>query len=598
MGGGLLQIAAYGAQDVYLTGDPQITFFKVVYRRHTNFSMESIEQQFSGSVGFGKSDLSCTISRNGDLINSMFLQVTLPQLPVGAKWIDYVGHRLISSVRINLGGDTIDEHNGRWLHVWDQLTHTRHDKDSYEEMVGHVDAGIGGWNSKYVTGQQTLYIPLQFWFNRNPGLSLPLIALQYHEVKVVFNFEKIEKLIEWPNTGKHVDVIVPPDNFGGMTIATGGTWNSAADAENNSGTFHVTGGSGDFIGNAQIFGNDKSPNFEANLYVDYIYLDTEERKRFAQMSHEYLIDQLQIQGKETFSTLKHRMRLNFNHPVKELVWVLEPTESTQENGTVGKLNTRDFALYDGISGLTRLTGWTEAAGFFTSGTTFGTGAQLTVVNTDGVLKKLEITEAGRDYQKGDVLSVPTNISDGTNITLSALHIERPPCYSGYVSGSSNISGVVTDFGIFGEGDLSEKYDWMKDAKLQINGHDRFSTRPASYFRRVQPYQFHSGAPEVPVYCYSFALRPEEFQPSGTCNFSRIDNAYLEINLNTYLTPHVYGSQGSTAKIPYYITQGTYTDGKYSSPTFNSDCEINIYAYAVSYNVLKIVSGRGGLAYSN
>ena len=598
MGGGLLQIAAYGAQDVYLTGDPQITFFKVVYRRHTNFSMESIEQQFSGSVGFGKSDLSCTISRNGDLINSMFLQVTLPQLPVGAKWIDYVGHRLISSVRINLGGDTIDEHNGRWLHVWDQLTHTRHDKDSYEEMVGHVDAGIGGWNSKYVTGQQTLYIPLQFWFNRNPGLSLPLIALQYHEVKVVFNFEKIEKLIEWPNTGKHVDVIVPPDNFGGMTIATGGTWNSAADAENNSGTFHVTGGSaGDIIGNAQTFG-DKSLNFEANLYVDYIYLDTEERKRFAQMSHEYLIDQLQIQGKETFSTLKHRMRLNFNHPVKELVWVLEPTESTQENGTVGKLNTRDFALYDGISGLTRLTGWTEAAGFFTSGTTFGTGAQLTVVNTDGVLKKLEITEAGRDYQKGDVLSVPTNISDGTNITLSALHIERPPCYSGYVSGSSNISGVVTDFGIFGEGDLSEKYDWMKDAKLQINGHDRFSTRPASYFRRVQPYQFHSGAPEVPVYCYSFALRPEEFQPSGTCNFSRIDNAYLEINLNTYLTPHVYGSQGSTAKIPYYITQGTYTDGKYSSPTFNSDCEINIYAYAVSYNVLKIVSGRGGLAYSN
>ena len=598
MGGGLLQIAAYCAQDVYLTGDPQITFFKVVYRRHTNFSMESIEQQFSGSVDFGKSDLSCTISRNGDLINSMFLQVTLPQLPVGAKWIDYVGHRLISSVRINLGGDTIDEHNGRWLHVWDQLTHTRHDKDSYEEMVGHVDAGIGGWNSKYVTGQQTLYIPLQFWFNRNPGLSLPLIALQYHEVKVVFNFEKIEKLIEWPNTGKHVDVIVPPDNFGGMTIATGGIWNSAADAENNSGTFHVTD-SGDFIGNAIDFGAN-SLNFEANLYVDYIYLDTEERKRFAQMSHEYLIDQLQIQGKETVKTLKYRMRLNFNHPVKELVWVLEPTESTQENGTVGKLNTRDFALYDGISGLTRLTGWTESSSdqLFASGTTFGTGAKLKVEITDHVLKKLKIETAGHDYQKGDVLSVPATISEGTNITLSALHIERPPCYSGYVSGSSNISGVVTDFGIFGEGDLSEKYDWMKDAKLQINGHDRFSTRPASYFRRVQPYQFHSGAPEVPVYCYSFALRPEEFQPSGTCNFSRIDNAYLEINLNTYLTPHVYGSQGSTAKIPYYITQGTYTDGKYPSPTFNSDCEINIYAYAVSYNVLKIVSGRGGLAYSN
>ena len=144
MGGGLLQIAAYGAQDVYLTGDPQITFFKVVYRRHTNFSMEAIQQHFSGKIGFGKSDISTTISRNGDLINSMYLQVTLPPAPNGWTWIDSVGHRLIKSIRINLGGDTIDEHNGRWLEIWDQLTHDATSKDAYSQMTGKQ--GIFGYH--------------------------------------------------------------------------------------------------------------------------------------------------------------------------------------------------------------------------------------------------------------------------------------------------------------------------------------------------------------------------------------------------------------------------------------------------------------------
>lgn len=598
MGGGLLQIAAYGAQDVYLTGDPQITFFKVVYRRHTNFSMEAIAQQFSGTVNFGKNDISCTISRNGDLVNSMFLQVTLPQLPIGAKWIDYVGHRLIKSVRVNLGGDTIDEHNGRWLHVWDQLTHTRHDKDSYEEMVGHSDAGIAGWTDTAIDGQQTLYIPLQFWFNRNPGLSLPLIALQYHEVKVVFNFENVEKLIQWPNTGTNL--------IRGETASADanlGKWDSSANSANNGGTYTYTEAA---LDDAKAFGTKLTSGFKANLYVDYIYLDTEERKRFAQMSHEYLIDQLQIQGKDTITSFNHRMRLNFNHPVKELIWVLEAPESTDETAGTGTLNTASFALFDGV----RVTGNTvnplwvsHNTGTLTGGGGAGGGATLKTEHDANTLKKFEISGAGTLYKKGDVLGIAANNATTANaaeIVLKARHITRDRCYNGYVkkAGSSSV-GVVTDFGIFGEGDKDEKYDWMKDAKLQINGHDRFSARPASYFRRVQPYQFHSGAPEVPVYCYSFALRPEEFQPSGTCNFSRIDNAYLDINLNEYLTPHIYGSAGASAQVPYYSSGLDYGNDAYTKPTFNAaDCEVHMFAFAVSYNVLKIVSGRGGLAYSN
>ena len=277
------------------------------------------------------------------------------------------------------------------------------------------------------------------------------------------------------------------------------------------------------------------------------------------MSHEYLIDQLQIHGKETLTSYSHRMRLNFNHPVKELIWVFEPPEGdyiTLSNTGTGLNFTSDSNLRTG----------------------FNTGAD---VNLHEQVK----------YRWGN-------------------------------------------FGEITKNDESDIYEWMKDAKLQINGHDRFSTRPGSYFRRVQPYQFHGGVPDVPIYVYSFALRPEEFQPSGTCNFSRIDNAYLELNLNKFVKPAVYNNAivKSTAadtnytnapRVPYYSIEATNiassasqaigpghadmneqrapwstVDGKLVQPTWRTNSKLNLYAYAVSYNVLKIVSGRGGLAYSN
>tara|TARA_X000001036_G_scaffold412213_1_gene425545 strand:- start:2531 stop:4087 length:1557 start_codon:yes stop_codon:yes gene_type:complete len=518
MGGGLLQIAAYGAQDVYLTGDPQITFFKVVYRRHTNFSMESIQQHFSGKVGFDKQDISTTISRNGDLVNSMILQVTLPHCPRGATWIDGVGHRLIKSVRINLGGDNIDEHNGRWLEIWDQITHDATSKDAYAIMTGKT--GLTGYSDG---GRRTLYIPLQFWFNRNPGLSLPLIALQYHEVKVVFDFERLDKLVKWPaslagNDGKW-------SSAAQLDLENGGPYGSNSVDTTTASMTDTTS-----VATWQTALTAASYEFKADLFVDYIYLDTEERKRFSQMSHEYLIDQLQIQGRETITSFNHRCRLNFNHPVKELIWVLEPPEKDNESG-----------YYDGV--------------------------------------------ADSETQLGD-----------------------------------------TVFGHFGQKAKNNAaiFGWMKDAKLQINGHDRFVTRSGDYFNYVQPWQFHSGSPSVPIYLYSFALRPEDYQPSGTCNFSRIDNAYLEMNLKKIVGDHDYGKMGDNvaagaagiAEPAYYAkvagesivggsvgwtNPGTVNDntGYYKLPTgFATDKSVNLYTYAVSYNVLKIVSGRGGLAYSN
>ena len=350
MGGGLMQLVAMGAQDVYLTGNPQITFFKVVYRRHTNFSKEAIEQTFNGSVGTdGKGTINCTLSRNGDLVQEIYLTGSVSNLLATED-----ATRVIKSVEVEIGGQKIDKHYGEWLDIYNEL---------FETESSHP--------RRFLMSGATLYIPLRFWFNRNPGLALPLIALQYHEVKI------------------------------NMTLNP-----------------------------ARSTGNGASMS-EAKLLVNYLYLDTDERRRFAQVSHEYLIEQVQHTGVET----KAKITMNFNHPVKALFW---------------------------------------------SGASWGT------------------------------------------------------------------------------------------VKLQLNGHDRAKEQPKEYYQMVQPYECglghtatikadrtNGGVTDSLVGMYSFCLKPAEHQPSGTCNFSRIDNAVLNM-----------GGDG------------------------------DLYLFALNYNVLRIMSGMGGLAYSN
>ena len=411
-----MQLVAYGAQDIYLTGNPQITFFKVVYRRHTNFSMEAIEQTLDGTVAIGNS-VSCTISRNGDLIHKMYVQLDLTctandgTAAWGAVRDVCVGTATLKECELEIGGQKIDKLTNSWLQVWDELTNPhyqdtvlvdqtdttavtdlseaklRYAPNAYQNMVG-------GYVHTHGSGH-TFTVPLPFWFCRNPGLALPLIALQYHEVKLKIQFES----------------------------------------------------SGNLAANATSID-------AAKLWVDYIYLDTDERRRFAQVSHEYLIEQLQyLQESGAASGAKKDLTLNFNHPVKELIWAV-PIAAT---------NPTEFENLDLIGH--------------------------------------DADDAGG---KGSVL-------------------------------------------------------------LKLNGHDRFSARPMSYFTRVQPSQHHTNVPLASRFgVYSFALKPEEHQPSGTCNFSRIDNAELQL---------------------------TQTSG-------NSHSSQTINVFAVNYNVLRIMSGMGGLAYSN
>ena len=510
MGGGLMQLVAYGAQDIYLTGNPQITFFKVVYRRHTNFSMESIEQTFNGNPDWGKK-VSCTISRNGDLIHRVYLQTSLPEIStVGTtlkagssnvaefNWINWIGHQMIKEVEVEIGGQRIDKHYGEWLHLWNELTQQPGLQEGYARMTGNVPAlvtpnqAIEGSKpgTDYVFPKTTLYIPLQFWFCRNPGLALPLIALQYHEVKINVTFNDLDKCAQ------------------GSTVADGR---------------RNTGAQSESLGTNITFQNSDTAFAlqDTALYVDYIYLDTDERRRFAQVSHEYLIEQLQYTGEESITSASSKIKLNFNHPVKELVWVVQPNNNISTN------NKQYFNFTDCVD-LTFITGETSDP--------LGLGM------SSGLDLGLGIETAGLGiYNTG----VGTNTYTGVGVPASTI--------SSFDVGSNPVS----------------------TGKLQLNGHDRFQERGGDYFNYVQPYQHHTNVPALGINVYSFGLKPEEHQPSGTCNFSRIDNATLQLSVTAQTLANTKTSS----------LLGTVTNAK-------------IRVYATNYNVLRIMSGMGGLAYSN
>jgi hypothetical protein len=483
-----MQLVAYGAQDIYLTGNPQITFFKVVYRRHTNFSMESIECTFNGTVDFGKKS-NVTISRNGDLIGSMHLEIVLPalqQTPAGVtkvQWANGVGNALVKSVDVEIGGQQIDKHYGEWLDIWGELNVDRNHRDAHNEMVGHSnDASVDN-----ATEERRLYVPLRFWFNRNPGLALPLIALQYHEVKINLELESVAKLVR----------------------ASGGNLTSVKDSGGTS--------------NASI----KS----CNLYVDYVYLDTDERRRFAQVSHEYLIEQLQFTGDESVTSTNNKIKLNFNHPCKELVWVVQMDAC---------VNTQDLA----------------SAGSLVNGKQWFNYSDHVDVTPYGQRDPLALA----DIMDG---VIDTGAEDGV-----AAHGSLS-----FGAGSDGGSGIGFDTAAAGGEGLLAAHNLAYDegqnpvvrAKLQLNGHDRFSEREGRYFNLVQPYQHHENVPATGINVYSFGLKPEEHQPSGTCNMSRIDTATLHLTLSS----EVSSTQPAKVRV-----------------------------YATNYNVLRIMSGMGGLAYSN
>jgi len=432
-----MQLVAYGAQDVYLTGSPKVTFFQAVYKRHTNFAMENIEQVVNGSAA-GSARLSVTVARNGDLIGDMYLELSPAVSNVtstnGALSLEWVAERAVSDIELTIGGQRIDKHYQKWWRLYSELYLDEAKKIQYGKMASSTAASAS-----------KVFLPLIFFFNRNPGLYLPLIALQYHEVRL--------------------DI-----------------------------TLHANYGSYFSTNAVKVWGN-------------YVYLDTEERRRFAQKGHEYLIEQVQHTGVDTVdvNNQSKQIRLSYNHPVKELVWCFSGFGTTA--------TTND--MWDTTSNL---------------------GANV-------------------------ITTYAVNTADGgTNVYSASLSTVGSPMM--YV-GPSAVGGGLSWRGEDGPISASGSVGPLSTFKLILNGQDRFKEQSGKYFNQVQPYNHHSGNPYPGIYSYSFALKPEEHQPTGTCNFSRIDNAQVQVL-----------QKASTSRTT------------------------SMHMFAVNYNVLRIQSGMGGLAFSN
>ncbi len=518
-----MQLVAYGAQDIYLTGNPQITFFKVVYRRHTNFSMETIEQTINGSSKVGTGTGTVTISRNGDLVHKVYVNVS------GSDTMTK-GSGIVSEVELEIGGQRIDRHYEEWNNIWNELSTDESKAVGLKSM--QCDIGTAGG-----TGVNLVQVPLNFWFCRNPGLALPLIALQYHEVKLKF------------------------------------TWG---------------GGTSDSTSTCKVM-------------CDYIYLDTDERRRFAQVSHEYLIEQIQRDSLSGTSSEK----LNFNHPVKELIWLSEPTNayktaqlklnghdrfSTQEeeyfqlrqpfdyHTAVPKQNLPSAAQVSLLDRQTKLTpgtdGTTPTSPVFTAEAAAKADQNEALTNgqcrfqiLNGRICFVGATTAPFDHDLFDTQN-PVGTEFILNIDGSSKRILRDGGIGAAIS--TTFTGLGADATAFANAVAAAAINFVIEGTV-IDLDDLSATENASSVAEKcslftptnnSSNQARTSQMTEKINVYSFALKPEEHQPSGTCNFSRIDNAKLDFSTDAGTTP----------------------------PTSN--------IYAVNYNVLRIMSGMGGLAYSN
>ena len=398
----LLQLIATGDQDKHLTGNPNISYFKRVYKRHTNFSIEQIPQYFLEKPDFGRK-VSCIIDRKADLLNQIILEIELPALQTDISWINGIGHHIIKSIELTIGGIQICKLTGEFIDIYSELTIPSGHTIGYYNMVGkHIS-----YSKSTQTGSLHLYVPIPFWFCKDISNSLPLVSMQYSEIRVNVTFRDFNQC-----------------------------WFSGADMLNTPTNKEIR---------------------NCILYCDYIFLDTHERIKFAKAEHEYLIEQVQLNDNNQVIVDAgiNTKSLYFNHPIKEIIWV---------------------------------------------------------------------------YQANDV-SITNDWGNFSNklIELGVIFIPTKPF---------------------------DKF------QLKLNGQDRFETRSSEYFRLVQPFQRHSSSPVDYVYLYSFSIEPEKLQPSGTCNFSRIDSSEMVFEF-------VDNIKAGQIKI-----------------------------YGINYNILKIKNGMTGLMYSS
>ena len=599
MGGGIISLVANGAQDVYLTGDPHITYFKVIYRRYTNFAMETIEQPIDSAKPGGR--YSVQVQRNGDLATKTCLRVRVPEvradvLGTGTEkiaWVRRVGHALIGSVEVKIGGMSIDKHVGVWLDIYYELTHTAEAERGYRALIGDVDElttlrgkSRAGDSNEVILPAYTLYIPFQFWFCRNYGLALPLIALQYHEVRIDLCLEEASKLLVWT----------------GCNAPNLGNW-----------SFRETG-----------------------IMIDYVYLESGERRKYAQLGHEYLIEQVQFNGEENLqvnpgsNSTNQKYKLTYNHPTKEIVWAVKVGAFNGEGNRTSFSGGRGkFLCYTNKDDAWETDALDYAAQNLAESCVFVTPVRMEgrTGHINGMKARLCDNEEGNSkdkiqvvcrnlgsrencvlpiwvyvdvnlnlFGKGDVdlieyidyAKVVVTHTDGEDISIECVKVkhhltlelvsvpvedmdfDNRSCESAKYTVHKDV--VVTQPNNYGLR-LDGKGNPVEYGNIQLNGHDRFKIQEGSYFNYYQTQNHHTRTPADGINVYSFALHPEKHQPSGTTNLSRIDSTILNLNFADRL--------------------------RYNSPLkLDIGRDSRLYIFAYSHNVLRVMSGMAGLAYSN
>jgi hypothetical protein len=538
MTGGIVQLVAYGKEDLFLTRDPQITFFKIIYRRHTNFAREDIEQHFIHPPNFGKRT-TCVISPEGDLVNRMSLKITLPAIPKFSltsdggsvptqfAWIRKIGFAMVKSVEIEINGKIIDRHYGEWMHIFSTLTSRNINDKGLDRMIGNVPELTDFTDSKE---EYILYVPLYFWFCRASGISLPAVSLQFSDIRInlelydldkcyiispthyikcdanLVNLKPHEYLVQKGTDGvdrfgifSSFDVVnkrlyytaITQDKFIGVPYD--GNTNTIDDATKTSilatptaEKYNIRGVSTDFLVRPDLAVKSttyhrkslKTINLkDCVILVDYVYLDDDERYKFAQTKHDYLIEQLYFTPNVAIEGTNPKVKLDVDQPCKLTVWL----------------------------------------------------AQLDYIN---------------------------NFNDRFNYTDS--HILKRP-YDVYDPKNQSKFKIYNSVAV-GE---SVGTHLLDEATVRLNSQVRLTKRNNEYFEQLQPIQHTDN--RLPPGCsmYSYSIFPIDPTPSGTTNMSQIELIELNLKMNFRVNVNQKAKFRSYS-LCYNIWR---VDNGYSSPVF-------------------------------
>ena len=507
MPGGLLQLLFQGGQDIFLTGNPSLTFFKTVYRRHTPFGTEYISLPYDSIPSLTtmqNTKATCKVGRNADLFFDTYLVYDLPAIytnnQIPFAWAEELGTTIIDEISIRLDGNQLDIQNGMFMKVYSDLTFNGSKKAQWLKCVGgepfmynssqNLSDDIN--DQTIAINARRLYIPLMFWYCRNSGNSIPLIALQYNELYIDCTYRPLNELIR---IGK--PPVSPTQLFGDY---------QNSEFNINIRNFFLSKG----FDQTNVFFYFTQYNWQSNTYIlaNYIFLGDDERNFFAKTTHEYLIEQVQYNLFQGLKQGPNYVNPTFNHPVKEIVWVLTRDDLYLSN---------DWYNFTGLRERRSFRFWQNNLPYF----------------------------GYSDYYFPESDYIKENFTNFVN------EVKARSVYK------LTNEQAQTFFGDF--------YSIMKSAQPIFNNNDRMEIQDKDFYQNLQLFRYHIGVPTEGIYILSFALKPEEIQPSGTQNFSRLD--YQEFRIDIF-------------------------------ETYPIEDRFNCYMWAVNYNVFRIMGGIGSTVFSN